>query len=330
MATIKDIAEKAGVSMATVSRVLNHDETLNAQEETKKRIFEIAEELEYEARPQKRRKRKLKIGVLYSYSPEEELEDPYYLCVRLAVEKKLEEEGHTKQKVQIEDTSENLSGIDGIICTGTFSKSMIKKIKAWKCPVVFLDANPDAGCFDAVIVNYELAIREILDYLLENGHTKIGMIGCREKDSDGEEIPDLRGKFFREYLEEKGLYHPEYVKYGAYHARYGYELFKELQQEGNLPTAIFVGNDSMVAGSYKAAYELGISIPEDVSIIGFNDIPSAKYMIPPLSTMHVPMEFMGEYAVRLLEERIWQNREVAVQVTIPAKLCIRDSVKKIN
>ena len=79
MVTIKDIAAKAGVSIATVSRVLNHDETLNAQDETKKRIFEIAEELEYEPRVQKKRKKKLKIGMFCSYSPTEELEDPYYL-----------------------------------------------------------------------------------------------------------------------------------------------------------------------------------------------------------------------------------------------------------
>ena len=68
MATIKDIAAKAGVSIATVSRVLNHDETLNAQEETKKRIFEIAEELEYEVRAQKNRRRKLKLGILFLFS----------------------------------------------------------------------------------------------------------------------------------------------------------------------------------------------------------------------------------------------------------------------
>lgn len=100
MATIKDIAAKAGVSIATVSRVLNHDETLNAQEETKKRIFEIAEELEYKVRAQKKRRKKLKIGVFYSYSPEEELEDPYYLCIRLALERKLEEEGYLRQTVK--------------------------------------------------------------------------------------------------------------------------------------------------------------------------------------------------------------------------------------
>ena len=92
MATIKDIAEKAGVSIATVSRVLNYDETLNVQDETRKRIFEVAEQLDYQVKDKKKRKRKLKIGVLYSYSLEEELEDTYYLSVRVAIEKKLAEE----------------------------------------------------------------------------------------------------------------------------------------------------------------------------------------------------------------------------------------------
>ena len=82
MATIKDIAARAGVSIATVSRVLNHDETLNAQEETKQRIMEIAEELEYEVRVQKKRKKKLKIGVFCSYSPKEELLFCLSYCVR--------------------------------------------------------------------------------------------------------------------------------------------------------------------------------------------------------------------------------------------------------
>ena len=130
MATIKDIALKAGVSIATVSRVLNHDESLNAQEETKQRIFEIAEELEYEVRTQKKRKRKLKVGVFYSYSPEEELQDPYYLCIRLAIEKKLEKEGYIKQNVNLDDKPETLNGLDGIICTGTFTNRMIDQINA--------------------------------------------------------------------------------------------------------------------------------------------------------------------------------------------------------
>ena len=93
MSTIKDIAELAGVSVATVSRVLNYDETLNAQEETKKKVFEAAEQLEYHMKEKKKRKRKLKLGVICSYSPEEELEDPFYLAVRIAIEKEIEENG---------------------------------------------------------------------------------------------------------------------------------------------------------------------------------------------------------------------------------------------
>ncbi len=85
----------------------------------------------------------------------------------------------------------------------------------------------------------------------------------------------------------------------------------------------------MAVGCYKAAYELGISIPKDISIIGFNDIPTAKYMIPPLTTVRLYMEFMGEYAVRMLEERILSGREISVKVTVPTKLYVRDSVGKV-
>lgn len=330
MATIKDIAMKAGVSIATVSRVLNHDETLNAQEETKQRIFEIAEEMEYEVRTQKKRRRKLKVGVFYSYSPEEELQDPYYLCIRLAIEKKLKKEGYVTQNVNLDDKPEVLNGLDGVICTGTFTKRMIKLIDAWECPVVFIDADPNPQKYDSIVVNFEQAVEEIVSYLVECGHTKIGMIGCRGEDKDGDEIVDARMQCFQKSLTKRGLYHPEYTKFGDYYAKYGYELLKELYNEGNMPTALFIANDSMAAGSYRAAYELGLKIPEDISIIGFNDIPTAKYMIPPLTTVRLYMEFMGEYAVKLLEERIVQGREICVRVTIPTKLYVRDSVKIIK
>lgn len=330
MATIKEIAAKAGVSIATVSRVLNHDETLNAQEETKQRIFEIAEELEYEVRAQKKRRKKLKIGVFYSYSPQEELEDPYYLCIRLAIEKKLEEERYGKQVVGLEDTAETLAGIDGVICTGTFSRAMTEKIGQWGCPAVFIDSNPDPMKFDSLVVNYKLAVEEIISYLRECGHTRIGMIGGRENYEDGTEVLDPRMKHFRNAMENQGLYRPEYIKSGSFCAKSGYQLFKELLQEGNLPTALFVANDSMAAGLYKAAYESGLKIPEDISVIGFNDIPAAKYMIPPLTTVRLYMEFMGEYAVKLLEDRILHGREICLNVTVPTKIYVRDSVKTIS
>lgn len=330
MATIKDIAAKAGVSIATVSRVLNHDETLNVQEETKKRIFEAAEELEYELKAQKRRKKKMKVGVLYSYSPTEELEDPYYLCIRLAIEKRLEEEGYKKIPVTFSDTAESLVGIDGLICSGTFSKTMVERIDTWGKPAVFIDSCPDINRFDSIMIDYNQAVKSILDCFVEHGHTKIGFIGCQEIDIDGDEVKDDRMDAVKDYLTDKGLYHPEYIKTGLYHAKYGYSLLKELYEEGNLPTALFVANDSMAVGCYGAANELGLTIPGDISIIGFNDIPTAKYMTPPLTTVRLYMEFMGDYSVYMLEERVLRGRERCVKVTVPTNLYMRGSVKRIE
>ena len=108
MATIKDIAERTGFSAATVSRVLNHDETLNVQDETRMKIFDTARELQYQARERKSRKRHLTVGVYYSYSREEELRDTYYLTVRLAVEKKLEAENMERCQIQnLEELKKN-------------------------------------------------------------------------------------------------------------------------------------------------------------------------------------------------------------------------------
>ena len=115
MATIKEIAELAGVSVTTVSRVLNYDDTLNVPDETKKRVFEAADKLEYQVKSKKKRKKKLKIGMLCSYSLEEELEDTFYLSVRVAVEKKIEEEGFKKYSVNEEDTLEDVAHLDGLI-----------------------------------------------------------------------------------------------------------------------------------------------------------------------------------------------------------------------
>lgn len=113
MATIKEIAELAGVSLTTVSRVLNYDETLNVQDETRKRVFEAAEQLEYTIKGKKKRKKKLKIGVLCSYSLEEELEDTFYLSVRVAIENKIEREGFKKYQIRNTDQAEAVAALDG-------------------------------------------------------------------------------------------------------------------------------------------------------------------------------------------------------------------------
>lgn len=328
MATIKDIAEIAGVSVTTVSRVLNFDDTLNVQDETKRRVFEAADRLEYQIKEKKRKKKKLKLGLFCSYSPEEELEDTYYLSVRIAVEKKLDKEGFKKVIVTAEDQPEDVAKLDGIICLGTFSRSIVEKIRAFQKPAVFIDAVGDEEQFDSIVVNLRYAVTKVMDYLIDAGHERIAFIGGKDFDSDGKELADMRLPIFESYLSEKKLFHEEYVKIGGFTPKYGYRLGKELLELENRPTAIFCANDSLAIGCYKAIQEAELKVPKDISVIGFNDISMTKYLVPPLTTVHVPMDFMGEEAVNLLAERINSNREISMHVSVPAKLVIRESVSR--
>ncbi len=328
MATIKEIAEMAGVSAATVSRVLNFDDTLNVQDETKQRVFEAAERLEYQMRDKKKYKKKLKLGMISSYSLEEELEDTFYLSVRIAIERKLEEEGFKKFPVNLGDSVESTSNLDGLICLGTFSESMVDKVKAFHKPAVFVDALGDLDLFDSVVTDLRHSVKKVLSYFLQEGHKKIAFIGGRDVDVDGKEVVDLRVPIYRSFMEERGILNEEYIKIGGYTPKHGYRLGKELLAMEERPSAIFTANDSLAVGCYKAIQEAGLCIPEDISVIGFNDISIAKYLVPPLTTVHIYMDFMGSQAVSILAERIYSGREISMHISLPTKLMVRGSVSK--
>lgn len=326
MATIKEIAELAGVSMATVSRVLNFDETLSVQEDTKQRIFDIADRLNYQVQSRRKNKKKLKLGLFCSYSLEEELEDTFYLSVRVAIEKKIKEEGFRKVTVTSADTPKSTAALDGLICFGTFSRTTARQIESFEKPTVFVDAlgNPDK--FDSLYVDLERSVRQVLGYLMEMGHERIAFIGGRDVDSDGREVYDSRSSVFRAYMEEQGKFCEEYLKLGGYTPKSGYLMCQEILRQKQRPTAIFTANDALAVGCYKAIQEAGLTIPGDISVVGFNDVSMARYLIPPLTTVHIPMEFMGAHAVDMLAERIASKRETSMQVSIQAKLVMRESV----
>ncbi|MBU5442514.1 LacI family DNA-binding transcriptional regulator [Paenibacillus sp. MSJ-34] len=330
MATIKDIADKANVSIATVSRVLNYDETLNVTDETRQRVFEAAEQLSYQLSSKKRRKRKFKIGLYYSYSLEEELNDTYYLSIRVALEKKLELEGLKMYRIRGGDSPEHLRSVDGIICLGFFIKEDIERIAAFQKPVVFIDSSPNEDLFDSVVIDFHKATRKVLNYLLELGHTRIAFIGGVDTDRHGNRYYDLRQEVFEQFLESKGLFRPNYLKIGGYNPKDGYILSKQLLELEERPTAVFVANDTIAVGLYKACSELGCRIPEDISVIGFNDISAAQFMMPPLTTIRLNTEFMGETAVTLMQERLMSGREICLKVTIPTKLVVRESAREIE
>lgn len=339
MSTIRDIAAKANVSIGAVSRVLNYDETISVSESTKKKIFEIAEELDYiPLRERKSSKQNYTtLAVIQKYSEEQQLQDPFYLSIRFGLEKRCMEENIKLARINTMGNIEAPVSLDGIAAIGAYEDSEIEEISRLSSNIVFIDSSPDISRFDSVEVDFEGALTNALDYLNSLGHSKIGYIGGHSP----VESKNYKGEYYREeaftkYMKAIGKFNSEFMiqgdfsHIGGYSTHDdGYRFMKQALQSKNIPTAFFIASDSMAIGAYKAILEYGLRIPEDISIIGFDDIPTAKYMVPALSTIKVYTKFMGECAVDLLLERIKGDRGISKKVIIPTKLLIRESCAKI-
>ncbi|WP_042357198.1 LacI family DNA-binding transcriptional regulator [Bacillus rubiinfantis] len=328
MATIKDIAKKAGVSIATVSRVLNYDATLSVSDETKKRIFEAAEELDYKKKVPARKQEAGKIALVQWYSEKEELEDLYYMSIRLGVEKRCQELGIGVIRCFQDDYEElKHEDIQGLIAIGKFSTKQVKELHDVHKYIVFVDSSPDEEKYDSVVIDFEKATEKVLQYFLKKGHEQIGYLGGREVFKDQTSvIQDSRERTFRRYLTEKGLLNEAIVYTGNFTVEDGYTLMKRaiLDCGDRLPSAFFAGNDSLAIGALRALHEAGIVVPDRVNIIGVNDVSVSKYVFPALSTVKVYTELMGESAVDILMERI-HGRKIAKTTFIATKLIIRKS-----
>ncbi|WP_404455557.1 LacI family DNA-binding transcriptional regulator [Virgibacillus necropolis] len=329
MATIKDIAQKAGVSPATVSRVLNYDASLSVADETKKKVFEAAEELSYRKRPGKRYTGQ-KIAVVHWYTEKEELSDLYYLSIRLGIEQRCKQLDLNPDIYFFNNIDDiNAAEIEGIIAVGKFSDQQVKELTAINPAVVFVDYSPNEDKYDAVVIDFEKATQKIIDYFISTDHKEIGFIGGREfLKGQPDALNDLREKTFKNYMQEKGLYDERFVYVGSFSVDDGYNLMaKAIDDLGDeLPTAFFTSSDVMAIGSLRALHEAGIAVPSRVSVIGINDMSISKYVYPSLSTIKVYTELMGETAVDTLIERL-EGRQIAKKVFISTKLVVRKSVR---
>ncbi|HAZ37464.1 MAG TPA: LacI family transcriptional regulator [Clostridiaceae bacterium] len=336
MATIKEIAKKAEVSPSTVSRVLNHDATLSVSSETKVRIFEVAQELDYKTIRERKgivkEDKHLNFGVIDWYSETELLDDPYYLYLVTAVEKECDFANIDFYKISKANgkySTNKLTNIDGLIAIGKFSDNEIEDLCSYTNNIVFLDSSPREKTFDSVTINVRLGITEALQYLINLGHTKIGYVGGIVTGDHKEVAVDNRKQTFTDLMKSYNLYNPDYVYMGnkiSYNE--GYNIINQAIKSIDIPTAFFIANDTMATGALKALHEAKINVPNDISIIGFNDLPTSKYLVPSLTTIRVHLNFMAATAIELLQERIYKGRVIPKKVLIPSELVIRKSCKK--
>ena len=333
MATIKDIAEKAGVSQSTVSRVLNLDETLSVSEDTRSRIFRIAEDLHYQKKSHKTAPQPVegshKIVIFEWYTREEELDDLYYYAIRIGLERQAQELGYEIIRIFSKDDWSLMQEADGIIALGKFSPKTIQDLESYGKPLIFVDSNTLYLGHSCVTTDLEDSVIMVLDHFLEKGHEDIGLLVGQEQTADA--IPllmDPRQRTFQQYLTAKGFYQERFVAVGEFSTESGYQLMEQLIQAlgKELPTAFFMASDALAVGALRALQEHHIAVPERVSLISFNDTSIAKYVYPALSTVTVYTEEMGKQAIQML----WQTFQgtqpsVPYMVKLATKLTIRDS-----
>ncbi|MED5015141.1 LacI family DNA-binding transcriptional regulator [Geobacillus stearothermophilus] len=346
MITMKDIAEKANVSIATVSRILNNDATLSVSEETRQRVFEIAKELNYKpvrrrstnrANPPKTKESECyNIALLLAVSQHEETTDPYFSSIRYGIEEQCKQLPlHVSSVIRVNSGTDiqDLSQFDGLIVIGGIDPDDIQRHFPEERPIIFITLVIDVDGYDVVCSDLEAATEKIIDYLIALGHTRIGYIGGSEtikKFNGGKsyEVDDIRKRTFEKKMKALGLYEPYHVFVGDWGPAGGYELMKTAIDSGDLPSAFVIASDPMAIGALHAIHQANLKVPEDISIISFDDIDAAAFLNPPLSTVKIYAHEMGRLAANALHERRTGNRNIPVKIVTPAELIIRESCAK--
>jgi len=345
MAKMKDVADIAGVSNATVSRILNGDTTLSVSEETRKKVLETAESLNYKLTKKKANKEETEqksynIGLILTVSQEEEMIDPYFLSIRLGVESICRELPLNIASVLIVGKSkfpvEKLNKLDGVIVIGRVDVVDLQAIYQASNNVVLCDFDPKIGPFDIVIADFEQATEKIIDRLMELEHENIAYLGGRAiiktiSNSKMQEIKDVRLEIFTRKMKEHHLYNEGNVYIDEWGPNGGYSSIKKMLEETSkqkpFPTAIITASDPIAIGAMRALHEANIKVPEDVSIFSFDDIEAAAYLYPRLSTVKVHTEEMGKTAAKLLFDRL-NGRTIPIKSVLQTDLIERESISR--
>jgi LacI family transcriptional regulator len=329
-ASIKDVAKEAGVSIATVSRVLNSINVVN--EDTKKRVEEAIEKLSYRpnivARSLKTH-RTSTIGIIIpdissAFYPEivrgaEDVANIYeyniILCnTDLDPEKEMEYLNVLKEKM-----------VDGVIyMSNSLESKTIELIKKLQMPTVLVETTDEEKTFPSVTIDNEKAAYEATKYLIKKGNKRIAYLGARE---DKINAGAIRYLGYKKALRESGVeLDKDIVSLRGLKAHSGYEGMKVIIAKSK-PDAVFCASDEVAMGAINALREANLRVPEDVNVMGFDNIDSAAIFYPKLTTISQPMYDMGSVSMSLLIKVIGKSILEEQHFVLPHKLIERDSCK---
>ena len=332
MVKISDIAEKANVSITAVSLALNNKPGVG--EETKKRILKIAEEYNYIKTTKTSKNSSIRLMRIVKHGHTINRDHDIFLShyidnisdagksynCDVQVVSCLMNEADTKIQSFY---SENVSGV--IIIGTELITDDIKKLQDNPIPVVFIDTHFSEINSDFITMDNYSAVNSILCHLLENNHKQISMVSSHFN------VENFRHRerafyFFADQHSsiKTGSFKVDSTFDGAY-----LDFKQIIERQGTLPTALFCVNDIIALGCIKALTEKGFKIPEDISIVGFDNIPQSRMAVPALTTIQVDHETISHYAMRVLFDRIEKVSPTPVKIAVGTTLITRDSVKNI-
>ena len=325
---LKDIAAKAGVSITTVSRILNHDITLSVGAETRQRVEQAAAELNY--RPSKRKSRNATLGVVTWVTEQQEQNDPYYQTLRLAVETEIAAAGYKITRIFGDSAWTNVRRCVGVVAIGRFSTAQRRQLQQLNPKLVIIGDNSLENDISCVTSDNEVGVQRVLQDFIAHDRQNIGILIAEGRTSDDtEKIYDRRLVDYRHYLRSKHLYQADHVFVTSEVSRQaGYlatqAAYHELQTD--FPTALFAASDILALGALDFLKEHNLAVPERVSLVSFNDSVLAENAEPPLTSVKVDLPLMAKRGVEMILRIINQGSlSVPERLIIGTKINYRES-----
>ena len=333
--SIKDVAREAGVSASTVSYVLNDTPTESISEETRKRVIAAVQKLGYvpnlNARSLSSRRSNL-IGVLIPQTePGKEFmfSNPFYGELLSSIEYTARQNGYhlllsgTEEDQSYLNVAQN-RGVDGIIIVGTYPGENLNELKRIGVPIVLVDSYVKDPDFHTIGIEDKEGARMATRYLIGKGHRRIAFISGSIREN-GVNIKRYQG--YCDALKEAGLEVDESAVYsGTVDYEYGLTAAAQYAERGRKQTAAFVTADVITMGLIKGLQQNHIRIPEDVSIVSFDDVYLARMAHPALTTIHQDIGEKGRQAVQLVLDAAKSNEHHHTECILPLSLVERESV----
>jgi LacI family transcriptional regulator len=333
--TIRELARLSGVSVGTVSRALNG--YTDVRPETRERIVRLARELDYTPAAAARTlvtQRSHVIGVfLETGKGHPDLQHPFFHEVLVGLKGCIGAKGYDLLLFASERPGNGYGdhsylkrcrhhNVDGAALMGVDAgNEELRRLLRSEVPCVGVDVELDGTCTGYVMSDNELGARQAVRHLHDLGHRRIATItGLLDKKPG---MDRLRG--YREEVQRLGLgYRDEYVAYGDFYFEEGYRASERLLALDEPPTGIFAASDMMALGAIRAAAEAGLSVPDELSVVGFDDIQLAQHVHPPLTTLAQDKTGLGVEAARALLRQI-EGADSAEPVILPVELIVRGS-----